>query len=245
MPEALSSAPGACGTVSRWAPTASQGFPGRTSPRVATTLTERPAGTGTPQDTPAGVWNGCRRTCQPRAESRRSTQSAARWKAGDVPGRGPISPARCRTAAIAVAGRTASMSARGARVGALGFGVPGLEVRGVGDAVALALSGAASRSGWGSDEHATRQISVVRVAGTAASRAMPRVNYRGQGRESTSGPRRGNNAAGAALCRLKVELNGLNLFVRLTAAVQAGRPGPSETRCTQSPYDQTSRSNRR
>ena len=41
-------------------------------------ITERPAGTGTPQDTPAGVRNDCRRTCQPSAERRRSTQSAAR-----------------------------------------------------------------------------------------------------------------------------------------------------------------------
>ena len=63
--------------------------PGRASPRLATTFTERPPGTGTPQDTPAGVGKDWRRTCQPSAERRRSTQSAARWKAGDVPGRGP------------------------------------------------------------------------------------------------------------------------------------------------------------
>ncbi len=113
MPEALSSAPGACGTVSRWAPTASHGRPGRMSPRVATRLTDRPAGTGTPQETPAGVRNGCRRTCQPNASRRRSTQSAARRYAGEVPWRGPTRPARWRTAVIAVVTRTSSGSAGG------------------------------------------------------------------------------------------------------------------------------------
>ena len=48
MPDALSSAPGPWGTVSRCAPMASHGLPGWTSPRVAITFTERPASSGTP-----------------------------------------------------------------------------------------------------------------------------------------------------------------------------------------------------
>ena len=52
-----------------------------------------------------------------------STHRAARKYAGEVPGRGPIVPARCRTAAIAVAARTASGSARGSGVGAGDVGV--------------------------------------------------------------------------------------------------------------------------
>jgi len=54
-------------------------------------------------------------------------------------------------------------------------------------------------------------------------------------------------SAEPALYGLKLELNGLNLFVRLTAAVQAGRRhGPSRDPVhPRAPYDQTSRSNRR
>ena len=73
MPEALSSAPGACGTVSRCAPTSSHGSPGTTSPRVATRLTDGPAGTGISHETPAGVWNRCRSTVHPSRMSSDST----------------------------------------------------------------------------------------------------------------------------------------------------------------------------
>ena len=91
------------------------------------------------------------------------------------------------------------MSARGARVGALEGGESGVGVLVVGDAVGLARSGEASRPGSGSEEHATRQIRqirVARVAGTAAIRAMPRVNYGGQGLEPKSGATRGTMSAG-------------------------------------------------
>ena len=49
---------------------------------------------------------------------------------------------------------------------------------------------------------------------------------------------------GLALSSLKVELNGLNLFVRLTAAVQAGRQPAQRARTTQEP-DTRHRSNRK
>ena len=53
-PLALSSAPGACGTVSRWAPTRTYGWPGSRSGGRATTLVVLPASTGMPHETPCG-----------------------------------------------------------------------------------------------------------------------------------------------------------------------------------------------
>ncbi len=47
-PDALSSAPGDCGTVSRWAPITTCGRDGSKPGGSATTLTGRPAGTRTP-----------------------------------------------------------------------------------------------------------------------------------------------------------------------------------------------------
>ena len=63
-------------------------------------------------------------TLQPSSVSRVSTQAAARKYAGDVPGRGPISPARWRTARIAVPTRTSAGSTRSGRAGS-GGGVSG------------------------------------------------------------------------------------------------------------------------
>ena len=62
MPEALSSAPGDWGTVSRCAPMTTCGFAGSKPGGSAMTLTGRPAGTRTPHDTPAGRSKGCSRT---------------------------------------------------------------------------------------------------------------------------------------------------------------------------------------
>src|SRR6478735_12552289 len=152
MPDALSSAPGACGTVSRCPPTSSHGRPGTTSPRVTTRLTEGPAGTGTPYDVTAGVGNRCRSTDQPSPASRSSTQRAARRYAGEVPGRGPIVPARWRTAASAVSTRTWSGSARGAGAVEVGAGAVGLapgageEAGGDVDVGSTGCSGSGSRS---------------------------------------------------------------------------------------------------
>ena len=101
-PDALSSAPGACGTVSRWAPTTRCGFAGvearrrgdhvdgpagsdRDAPRVA-------AGDGEPLAAyVVAVATG----------ARRCTQAAARRNSGLVACRGPMVPARWRTASRA------------------------------------------------------------------------------------------------------------------------------------------------
>ena len=61
-PEALSSAPGACGTVSRWAPTTRRARPGRRPGGRATTFHVSPAPTGTPHELPAGTCSRCRCT---------------------------------------------------------------------------------------------------------------------------------------------------------------------------------------
>src|SRR5690349_13093186 len=101
MPEALSSAPGATATVSRCAPTTRYGDRASKPRGCATTLTDVPAATGTPQESPAGTGKVCRDTSYPRPSKWRSTQRAARWKAGPVASRGPMSPARNRTVRIA------------------------------------------------------------------------------------------------------------------------------------------------
>ena len=101
MPDALSSAPGATATVSRWAPTTTYGDRASKPRGRATTLTDVPASTGTPHELPAGTGKDCRDTSYPRSSNRRSTQRAARRKAGPVASRGPISPARNRTVRMA------------------------------------------------------------------------------------------------------------------------------------------------
>src|SRR6478672_449369 len=61
-PDALSSAPGDCGTVSRCAPTTTCGCVGSKPGGSATTSTVVPPGTRTPHDTPAGTATGWRVT---------------------------------------------------------------------------------------------------------------------------------------------------------------------------------------
>ena len=61
-PLALSSAPGACGTVSRWAPTTIGGASGEDPGRRATRLSVCPAPTWNPADSPAGTRKSCRVT---------------------------------------------------------------------------------------------------------------------------------------------------------------------------------------
>ena len=58
MPDASSSAPGACGTVSRWALTTRCGSVGSKPGRVATTLVVVPESTSMPQEFPAGTCTG-------------------------------------------------------------------------------------------------------------------------------------------------------------------------------------------
>ena len=101
MPDALSSAPGATATVSRWAPTRRYGDRASKPRGRATTLTDVPASTGTPHELPAGTGKDCRDTSYPRASRRPATQRAARRKAGPVASRGPTSPARNRTVRMA------------------------------------------------------------------------------------------------------------------------------------------------
>ena len=101
MPDALSSAPGATATVSRWAPTTTYGDRASKARGRATTLTDVPASTGTPHELPADTGKDWRDTSYPRASKRRSTQRAARRKAGPVASRGPTSPARNRTVRMA------------------------------------------------------------------------------------------------------------------------------------------------
>ena len=61
--------------------------PGRSRAGVATTLSDRPASTGTPQESPAGTGNDCRRTSYPAGESSVATYDAASRNA--APGRQP------------------------------------------------------------------------------------------------------------------------------------------------------------
>ncbi len=53
--------------------------------------TDRPAGTGTPHETPAGARKDCRSTVQPTPEKRRSTQAAdtasSTWRQLGIPWR--------------------------------------------------------------------------------------------------------------------------------------------------------------
>ncbi len=176
MPDALSSAPGAPGTVSRWAPTTSQGCPGCGSPRVAIRLTEDPPGTGAVQEKPAGVGNRCLRTSHPESSSRCCTQAAARKYAAEVPGRGPIRPASWSIASSAVRSRASSGETRaGVGVGSSAGSV------GAVDAVGAVVAGVAGAWAEGSDVgassasvQAARSSAATVTPAAAAARAMLR-----------------------------------------------------------------------
>ena len=158
IPDALSSAPGAWGTVSRCAPIASHGSPGTTSPLVAIRLTLGPPSTGTPHDTPPGVGNRCRVTSHPKPSSRSCTNSAASKYASVCPGRGPILFARWLTARTAIP----TLASSGLTLGVgVGVGVTGSVVGGalVGSLVGLVeIVGVASGSPSSVPEQAVSSI---------------------------------------------------------------------------------------
>jgi hypothetical protein len=100
--------------------------------------------------------------------------------AGEVPGLGPIRPARCRTARIAVAARTPSGAAKGAGLaGPDGVGDVAGKVRGDVVCDGPAEDGAEGRSSPPSETQALRPASVVRATTTAANRVMDRFNLGG------------------------------------------------------------------
>ncbi len=188
-PDALSSAPGACGTVSRWAPTSRCGSPGRRPGGVATTLTERPAPTGTPHETPAGTSTGWSSTSRPERDSSRATQRAARSYDGLVASRGPMRPARCRTASTATCGSKSAALTPGVGDGAgarSGAGVAG--VAGVVETEAGDRSTGASRLGSPLAVHAT-------AASPAQSRAAADRMAGSVSRGSRAGPASGSGGA--------------------------------------------------
>ena len=103
--------------MSRCAPTTRCGSAGSNPGGVATTLAERPAGTLTPHDSPAGTSTRWRATSYPSRVSSPATQPAARSYAGLVASRGPILPARWRTARTAVAGSRSSAASGSSAAG--------------------------------------------------------------------------------------------------------------------------------
>src|SRR5690349_4954355 len=163
MPEALSSAPGATATVSRCAPTTRYGDRASKPRGRATTLTDVPASTGTPHESPAGTGKVCRDTSYPRPSKRRSTQRAARWNAGPVASRGPMSPARNRTVRIARA-----VEKDGARGSAVGSEV-GSEVSSAGADVAPGEVD----EGWVGPGSAVDEASPVHPVRRSAAAARP------------------------------------------------------------------------
>jgi hypothetical protein len=131
---------------------------------------------GPATEDPPGTRKVCRTTCQPSSVSLASTQSAASKYAGVVPGRGPTTPARCRTAAIAVRARTSFGSARsgtGADVSAGGVGSGGsTESVGVGG---VDVAGGPGVGSAGSASSAVHPVSRTRVATVSAETdRMPR-----------------------------------------------------------------------
>ena len=95
----------------------------------ATTLTDVPAATGTPHESPAGHGEGCRGTSYPRPRSGarpsgRPGGTPARWPAAGRPrprGSGPCaSPARSRTPGPPLGGRLGGGRGRGLRVRVVG-----------------------------------------------------------------------------------------------------------------------------
>ena len=133
MPDALSSAPGACGTVSRCAPTSSHGSPGHHVTAGGHQVDRRPAGHRNAPRHPCRS----RRTAVARPSSPAgSAPTRPSGRPGSTPARCPVAarpvPARCRTADIAVAARTSSGSARGSRGGRGRRGGRAARVRGGG-----------------------------------------------------------------------------------------------------------------
>ncbi|MDF2748509.1 MAG: hypothetical protein K0S98_2796 [Propionibacteriaceae bacterium] len=117
MPEALSSAPGAVGTVSRWAPTTTCGFRESKPGGSAITFADLPRLTGVPQEFPAGTRTVVRRTSYLRRSNLASTRSAASAKLSDVASRGPMSVASERTSrSAALASIVGSRGLRGVDV---------------------------------------------------------------------------------------------------------------------------------
>ena len=91
------------------------------------TLTGRPAGTRTPQETPAGSEKGCCRTRYPAARNWALTQPAARAYAGLAASRGPMAAsARMPASAVALSNGSARGEAFGVGVVGIGTGVVGV-----------------------------------------------------------------------------------------------------------------------